>query len=90
MGVTPRHTRSTLMEGLRRAPARTPQAAGTSAPEGAAASWSKRYDPLLCHGVGRTMGSEVCIGWAASAVTPGRRSLEWTSSRAGGNGAGRG
>ena len=39
---------------------------------------------------GRTMGSEVCIGWAASAVTPGRRSLEWTSSRAGGNGAGRG
>ena len=26
------------------------------------------------------MRSKVCIGWAASAVTPGRRSLEWTSS----------
>ena len=26
------------------------------------------------------MRSKVCIGWVASAVTPGRRSLEWTSS----------
>ena len=25
------------------------------------------------------MRSKVCIGWVASAVTPGRRSLEWTS-----------
>ena len=39
----------------------------------AAVAWSKRYDPLLRHEV------KVSMDWTASAIKPGRRSLNRTS-----------